>query len=170
MSSSPPPPDWFTALDREDPVPRSTWVPPGSPMYFRLRALSHSPETVHIANRMNLFPGLPDQMKYDFLRHSGAVVKRRTTGWARRPRENEADLALVSDACNLSTPKARQALRILTPEQGEGRRDWLSQGSLGGRGLANWPSQAPRSHYSELASLLFFGVSKHERHRTGRFD
>ena len=97
-------------------------------MYFRLRALSHSPETVHIANRMNLFPGLPDQMKYDFLRHSGAVVKRRTTGWARRPRENEADLALVSDAYNLSTPKARQALRILTPEQVEALRVWMSQG------------------------------------------
>ena len=97
-------------------------------MYFRLRTLSHSQETVHLANQMNLFPGLPDQMRDDFLRHSGALVKRGTTGWARRPREDEADLALVSDAYNLSTPKARQALRILTPEQVEELRDWMSQG------------------------------------------
>jgi hypothetical protein len=95
-----------------------------------LRALSHSPETVHLANRMNLFPRLPEQMKYDFLRHSGALAKRRITGWARRPRENEADLALVSDAYNLSKPKARQALRILKPEQVEELRDWMSRGGL----------------------------------------
>ena len=99
-------------------------------MYFRLRALSHCRETVHLANQMNLFPGLPEQMKYDFLRHSGALVKRGTTGWARRPRENEADLALVMEAYNLSRPKARQALRILTPEQVEDLRNWMSRGGL----------------------------------------
>jgi hypothetical protein len=130
MSSSPPPPDWFTGLDREESEPRSTLTPPGAPVYFRLRTLSHSPDTVHLANRMNLFPGLPEQMKYDFLRHSGALVKHRTTGWARRPRENEADLALVMEAYNLSRPKARQALRILTPEQVEDLRNWMSRGGL----------------------------------------
>ena len=97
-------------------------------MYCRLRALSHCRETVHLANRMNLYPGLPDHMKYDFLRHSAALAKRRTTGWARRPRENDADLALVSDAYNLSKPKARQALRILKPEQVEELRDWMRRG------------------------------------------
>jgi hypothetical protein len=130
MSSSSVPADWFPAPDREDPVPRSTLTPPGGPIYFRLRALSHSPYTVHLANRINLYPGLPDQIKYDFLRHSGALLKRGTTGWARRPRENEADLALVSDAYNLSKPKARQALRILKPEQVEELRDWMSLGGL----------------------------------------
>jgi hypothetical protein len=97
-------------------------------MYFRLRTLSHSPDTVHIANGMNLFPGLPDQMKYDFLRHSGALVKRRTTGWARRPRENAVDLALVMEAYNLSENKARKALRILKPEQLEALGDWMRLG------------------------------------------
>jgi hypothetical protein len=97
-------------------------------MYFRLRTLSHCPESVHLANQMNLFPGLPEQMKYDYLRHSAALVKRGTTGWARRPRENEADLALVSDVYNLSKPKARQALRILKPEQVEELRDWMREG------------------------------------------
>jgi hypothetical protein len=99
-------------------------------MYFRLRTLSHSPDTVHLANRMNLFPGLPEQMKYDYLRHSGALVKRRATGWARRPPDNEADLALVMAAYNLSKPKARQALRILKPEQVEELRESMSRGGL----------------------------------------
>jgi hypothetical protein len=97
-------------------------------MYFRLRTLSHSPDTVHLANRINFYPGLPDQMKDDFLRHSGAVVKRRTTGWARRPRENQADLTLVMDAYNLSENKARKALRILKPEQLEALGDWMRPG------------------------------------------
>ena len=105
-------------------------TPPGAPLYFRLRALSHCRQSVHLANQMNLYPGLPEQMKYDFLRHSGALVKRRTTGWARRPPENEADPALVMNAYNLSKPKARQALRILKPEQVDALRDWMSQGGL----------------------------------------
>jgi hypothetical protein len=83
---------------------------------------------VSVRNQMNLCPALPDQMKYDFLQHSGALVKRRTTGWARRPRENEADLALVMNAYSLSRSKARQALGILRPEQVESLRDWMSQG------------------------------------------
>src|ERR1017187_7437173 len=109
MSSSSVPAESFTDLDCDESEPRSTLTPPGAPMYFRLRTLSHSQETVHLANQMNLYSHLPDRMKYDFLRHAGALAKRRTTGWARPPRENQADLALVMDAYNLSKPKARQA-------------------------------------------------------------
>src|ERR1035437_3257431 len=75
-------------------------------------------------------PHLPNQMKHDFLRHSGALAKRRTTGWARPPREDQADLALVSDAYNLSKPKARQALRILKPKQVEDLRESMSRGGF----------------------------------------
>src|ERR1035437_3707908 len=130
MSSSPIPTDWFTDLDRDESVPRSTLTPPGAPMYFRLRTLSHSPDTVHLANQMNFYPHLPNQMKHDFLRHSGALAKRRTTGWARPPREDQADMALVSDAYNLSKPKARQALRILKPKQVEDLRESMSRGGF----------------------------------------
>jgi len=98
-------------------------------VYFLLRTLSHCRETVHVANQMNLYPDLLDQMKYDFLQHSGALVKRRTTGWARRPQENQADLALVMEAYNMSKAKARRALRILKPEQVEALRNWMRQGS-----------------------------------------
>jgi hypothetical protein len=69
-------------------------------------------------------------LKYDFLRHSGALVKRRTTGWAPKPRENDADLALVMAVYNLSKAKAGQALKILKPEQMEALRDWMSQGGF----------------------------------------
>jgi hypothetical protein len=61
---------------------------------------------------------------------SGAFLKRGTTGWAWRPRENQSDLALVMDAYNLSKPKARQALRTLMPGQVEALRDWMSRGGL----------------------------------------
>lgn len=122
------PADWFVALDREDPEPRSTLTPPGAPVFCRLRSLSHCRDTVHLANQINLYPHLPNQMKYDFLRHSGALVKHRTTGWARRPREDEADLVLVMDAYDLSRPKARQTLRILKPEQVAELRDWMREG------------------------------------------
>jgi len=56
-------------------------------------------------------------------------VKRRTTGWARRPQETKADLALVVEAYNMSKAKARRALRILKPEQVEALRNWMRQGS-----------------------------------------
>src|ERR1039457_5810086 len=53
----------------------------------------------------------------DFLLHSGALVRRRTTGWARRPRENEADLTLLMDLYDLSRTKTRRALKTLRPDK-----------------------------------------------------
>ena len=120
--------DWFAALDREEPQPRSTLTPPGGPIYFRLRRLSHCRETVQLANQMNLHPKLPEQMKYDFLQHAGALVERRTTGWTRRPPENEADLMLVMNYFNLSRAKARQALKCLRRDQVEALRERTSAG------------------------------------------
>lgn len=128
MSSPTPALDWFADPDCEEREPRSTLTPPGGPVYFRLRRLSHCRETALVANQMNFYSDLPEQMKYDYLLHSGAMEKHRTTGWARRPRENEADLALVMDAYNLSRTKARQALKCLRPDQVEALRDSMRQG------------------------------------------
>lgn len=128
MSSSRSPLDWFDTADGEETEPRSDLRPPGPPVYLRLRTLSHCRETVHLANRMNLYRDLPDQMKHDFLLHSGGLDERRTTGWGRRPRENEADLALVMEYYNLSRSKARQALITLRPDHIEVLQDWMSRG------------------------------------------
>jgi len=128
MSSLPPPLDWFADLDCDDSEPRSALTPPGGPIYFRLRRLSHCRDFVHVANEMNGHPNLPEQMKYDYLLHSGALEKHHTTGWGRRPRENEADLALVMDYYNYGRTKARQALKSLRPDQVEALRDSMSQG------------------------------------------
>jgi hypothetical protein len=128
MPSSPVPDEWFAGLDREEPEARSEARPPGPPIALRLRTLSHCRDTVHLANLMNLYPDLPDQMRYDYLFHTGALDKRRTTGWARRPRENQADLELVMAAYNMSKAKARQALKVLRPEQIEALRNWMGRG------------------------------------------
>ena len=69
-------------------------------------------------------------MRYDFLAHSGALAKRRTTGWGRRPRENHADLEMVMTAYNFGKAKARQALKILTADQLASLRDRMGQGGL----------------------------------------
>jgi len=130
MPSSPVPDEWFAGLDREEPEARSEMTPPGPPIALRLRTLSHCRDTVHLANLMNLYSNLPDQMRYDFLLHSGALDKRPTTGWARRARGNQADLELVAAAYNISEAKARRALRILRPEQIEALRNWMGRGGL----------------------------------------
>src|ERR1039458_5685701 len=44
--------EWFTTLDRDESQPRSALTPPGAPIYFRLRTLSHSTDTVHLANQI----------------------------------------------------------------------------------------------------------------------
>ena len=120
--------EWFDGLDREELELRSDMTPPGPPVYFRLRTLSHCRETVLLANQLNAYPAISDQMRYDFLLHSGALAKRRTTGWARRPRENEADLALLMDLYNYSRTKARQVLKTMRPDQVEAMRDWMRPG------------------------------------------
>jgi len=130
MPSSPFPPDWFADLDREEPEPRSALTPPGPAIPLRLRTLSHCRETVFLANQLNACSAITAQMCFDFLFHAGGLEKRRTTGWGRRPRENQADLELVMEVYNLSKTKARRALKILTADQLAMLRDQMSQGGL----------------------------------------
>lgn len=103
-------------------------TPPGPPIPLRLRSLSHNPETALLASEMNRYPDLPEQLRYDFLLHSGALAKRRTTGWGRRKPENEADLELVGAYYNMSRSKARRALKCLGPEQLQALRAWMGRG------------------------------------------
>lgn len=125
------PVSWFAGLEQVEPVPRSSMKPPGPPIPLRLRTLSHCRDSVELANRMNAYPNLPPQMRFDFLLHSGALAKRRTVGWGRRPRESEAeqaDVDMVAEHWNLSRSKARRALRCLGPDQLAALRDWMGQG------------------------------------------
>ena len=130
MPSSPFPSDWFADLEFEEQEPRSGLIPPGPAIPLRLRTLSHCQETVFLANRLNACSTITAQMRYDFLFHAGALEKRRTTGWGRRRRENEADLELVMTAYNLGKAKARQALKILTADQLATLRDQMRRGGL----------------------------------------
>jgi hypothetical protein len=130
MPSSQFPLDWFASLDFEEAKPRSGLTPPGPPIRLRLRTLSHCEATVFLANRLNSCSSITEQMRYDFLLHSGGLAKRRTTGWGRRPRENEDDLGLVMEAYNFDKVKARRALKILTADQLASLRDEMSRGGL----------------------------------------
>jgi hypothetical protein len=131
MPLSPLPSNWFDTLDCEDAEPRSGLKPPGPAIPLRLRTLSHRREAIFLANQLNACSSTATaQMRYDFLLHSGALEKRGTTGWGRRPRASQADLEMVMEVYNLGKAKARQALKILTRDQLAMLRDRMSRGGL----------------------------------------
>lgn len=77
------------------------------------RALGFSPDTVIASNEMNSRTHLDKKMQYDFLI---SVVRkgRRFNKWLKNEEEN---LELVQKFFGYSFNKAKEALRILTPEQ-----------------------------------------------------
>ncbi len=89
------------------------------------RGLSYFPDTILIANEMNLAPHLDKKLQYDFL--INMVRKRkRFSKWAKA--ETESDLEVVKEYYGYSNEKARQVLTILSPDQLEKIRTKVSKG------------------------------------------
>ena len=66
------------------------------------------------ANEMNRFPNLDKDMQYNFMLN-GIRKRKRFAPWLKQ--EKIEDLEVVKKYYNYNTEKAKQALRILTPDQ-----------------------------------------------------
>jgi hypothetical protein len=84
------------------------------------RALSYFPDTVFYAHDMNLVHFLDKYVQYKYFLH--AIPKRRRFAkWGRKI--NDEDVVSVSKVYQLSTEKAAELIKVLTPEQLNGIRD-----------------------------------------------
>jgi hypothetical protein len=81
--------------------------------YVVNRLLSNFPDSIFPANQMNIHSHLDKRMQYDFLLHT--LRSRKRFSKFQKPEEIE-NLQNVKDYFGYSERKAREALRILTPE------------------------------------------------------
>tara|TARA_B100000902_G_scaffold309813_1_gene299290 strand:+ start:3326 stop:3700 length:375 start_codon:yes stop_codon:yes gene_type:complete len=84
------------------------------PAYVVNRCLSGTIDSVMYANEMNRFPNLDKDMQYSFMLN-GIRKRKRFAPWLKQDKIN--DLDLVKKYYGYNNEKARQALRILTPDQ-----------------------------------------------------
>lgn len=91
------------------------------------RGLSQFPDTVMYANEMNINWNLDARLQYDFYMNT-IRARKRFSKWAKA--EKTEDVDLIKRHYGYSDEKARQALRILTPQDLESIRQTRS---LGGR-------------------------------------
>lgn len=96
------------------------------PSFMVNRALSQFPDTVLIANCINLYPDLDNRMKYDVLLNTVKPHKRPFSKWAKRV--EQVDLAVMKEYYGYSDAKAMEALKILTDEQINHLRRELDKG------------------------------------------
>ena len=84
------------------------------PAYVVNRCLSGTIDSIMYANEMNMHPNLDKDMQYTFMLN-GLRKRKRFSPWLKQEKIN--DLELVKKYYGYSNEKARQALRILTPDQ-----------------------------------------------------
>ena len=107
-------------MDGEDP----TWGKK-YPAFIINKCMSHHIDTVLYANEMNMYPNLPNRMQYDFFIHI-VRPRKRFSPWGKKEKVN--DLELVKEYYGYSNEKAKQALRILSPNHLDYIKDKLNKG------------------------------------------
>jgi hypothetical protein len=96
------------------------------PAFMVNRAMSQFPDTVLIANYLNLYPNLDNRLKYDFLLNMVKPYKRPFSKWAKRA--EPVDLATIKEYYGYSDAKALDALKVLTPAQINSLKQELEKG------------------------------------------
>ena len=96
--------------------------------YITNIALSHSIDTVMLANEMNRLPSLPGDAQFDF--HYGSVRRAKRYGKWHKP-QPVPHLEAVMEYYGYSKKKAIEALQVLTQDN---IRDILRELDHGGRG------------------------------------
>jgi hypothetical protein len=88
------------------------------------RAFSQFPDTVMAANSMNIFPHLDKRMQYEFL-YNSIKKRKRFSRWPKAEWDEEV-IGMVSEYYNVSKPRAREYLGLMTEEDVENlkRKTW----------------------------------------------
>lgn len=79
------------------------------------RALSNYPDTVLMANQINLYSHLDNKMKYHYLLNSIKPYKRPFTKWHKKV--DSADLEAIKEYYGYNNTKAYDALSVLSKAQ-----------------------------------------------------
>jgi hypothetical protein len=82
--------------------------------YVVNRCLSYFPDTLLHANEMNRLNFLDKRVQYDYYLRS-IRARKRFSKWLKK--EESSDIDLIKQYYGYSDKRAREALRILTPEQ-----------------------------------------------------
>ena len=89
------------------------------------KSLSYFTDTLLYANEMNRMHFLDNKLQYEFFLNS-IRKKKRFAKWAKADKND--DLVMVSEYYQISLSKAKEAIRILTPEQLSTIRNKMEQG------------------------------------------
>ena len=95
------------------------------PPFVINKCMSQHMDTILMANEMNQYPGLDKKLQYDFFINI-VRPRKRFSPWGKK--EKVDDLELVKQYYGYSNEKAKQALRILTPQQIDFIRSKLNKG------------------------------------------
>jgi hypothetical protein len=95
------------------------------PAYMVNRGLSYFPDTVQLANEMNVAHHLAGRLQFDFL--CQIVRKRKRFSKWLKP-ETAKNIEAVKEYYGYSNAKAQQALELLTPDQIEVIRQKIFKG------------------------------------------
>ena len=92
--------------------------------YITNKTLSYFTDTLLYANEMNRYHFLDNKLQYEFYLNS-IRKKKRFAKWAKA--DNNDELNMISEYYKISLPKAKDALKILSPEQKQDIRNKLEQ-------------------------------------------
>ena len=95
------------------------------PSYVINKCLSHHMDTLAFANEMNRYPNLDKRLQYSFFLNT-VRPKKRFSPWGKK--EKVKDLEIVKQYYGYSNEKAKQALRILSPDQLNNIKEKLNRG------------------------------------------
>lgn len=83
--------------------------------YVVNRAISQHNDTILYVNEMNKYPNLDNKLQYDFYLNTLKAKKRPFQKWYKV--SESTDIESVKEYFGYSSEKAKEALRILTPDQ-----------------------------------------------------
>ena len=95
------------------------------PSYVINKSMSHHMDTILYANEMNRYQNLDTRLQYDFYINT-VRPRKRFSPWGKKQKMN--DLDLVKQYYGYSNEKAKQALRILSPNQLDYIKEKLNKG------------------------------------------